>query len=152
MTPTISIAICTRNHPDELVECLRSLAQVRDKALEVIVIDNASDGDATRKVAQAFGAKYVNEPSIGLVHARNRAIVTAVGDIIAFTDDDCQAGAGWLDAIGRAFSDPTVGAVTGQAVSGRDANWVQRQFDSFAVSRSSPTSIQASSPNHRLSV
>jgi peptidoglycan/xylan/chitin deacetylase (PgdA/CDA1 family)/glycosyltransferase involved in cell wall biosynthesis len=132
MTHTISVAICTRNHPDELAECLRSLVPIRDKALEVIVIDNASDGDTTRKVAEAFDAKYVREPSIGLVHARNRAIVTAEGDIIVFTDDDCQAGAGWLDAFARAFSDQTVGAVTGQAISGSDTNWVQRQYNSFA--------------------
>ena len=132
MLPTISIAICTRNHPDELANCLQSLVPIRDQAKEIIVVDNASDGDATRKVVEAFGAIYVREPIIGLEPARNRAIIRAAGEIIAFTDDDCQVDAGWLDAIAQAFSDPMVGAVTGQAISGKDANWVQRQFNSYS--------------------
>ena len=132
MTPTISIAVATRNHPGELADCLRSLVPVRDEALEVIVVDNASDGDATQKVAEEFGAKYVREPIVGLVPARNRAIREARGEVVAFLDDDCQVDPGWLAAIAHAFSDPMVGGVTGQAISGRDANWVQRQFNSFA--------------------
>lgn len=142
MLPSISIAICTRNHPDVLADCLRSLMPIRDKALEIIVVDNASDGDATQKVAQTFGVKYMREPVIGLEPARNCAINTAVGEIIAFTDDDCGVDPGWLDAIARAFSDPAVGAVTGQAISGPDANWVQRQFDSFARGFCSPNPVE----------
>ena len=132
MNPDITIAICTRNHPDELVRCLRSLIPLQDKAFEVIVVDNASDGEATRDAALASGAKYVREPVVGLEPARNRAITEAGGEIIAFTDDDCEVDPGWLDAIAQAFSDPVVGAVTGQAISGPGANWVQRQFNSFA--------------------
>ncbi|MGC2423853.1 MAG: polysaccharide deacetylase family protein [Nitrospirota bacterium] len=142
MTPTISVAICTRNHPDLLADCLRSLAPLRDKAMEIIVIDNASDGDATKKVTEEFGAKYELEPVVGLERARNRAINVAIGEIIAFLDDDCRADPGWLDAIARAFSDPTVGGATGQAISGRDANWVQRQFNSYARGFCSPKPVE----------
>ncbi len=86
MTPTISIAIPTRNHPGELADCLRSLVPFRDKAMEIIVVDNASDGDATQKVAEEFGVKYLREPVIGLERARNRAIREASGEVIAFLD------------------------------------------------------------------
>jgi peptidoglycan/xylan/chitin deacetylase (PgdA/CDA1 family)/glycosyltransferase involved in cell wall biosynthesis len=142
MTPTISIAIPTRNHPGELADCLRSLVPVRGKAMEVIVVDNASEGDATQKAAEEFGARYLREPAIGLVRARNLAVREAKGEVIAFLDDDCQVAPGWLDAVGRAFSDPMVGAVTGQAISGKDTNWVQRQFDSYARGFCQPEPVE----------
>jgi peptidoglycan/xylan/chitin deacetylase (PgdA/CDA1 family)/glycosyltransferase involved in cell wall biosynthesis len=142
MTPTISIAIPTRNHPGELADCLRSLVPVRGKAIEVIVVDNASDTDATQKVAEEFGARYLCEPVIGLERARNRTIREAKGEVIAFLDDDCQVDPGWLDAIARAFSDPMVGAVTGQAISGKDTNWVQRQFNSYARGFCQPKPVE----------
>jgi glycosyltransferase involved in cell wall biosynthesis len=132
MRPTISIAICTRNHPADLSVCLQSLFALREKPLEIIVVDNDSSGDATRRIVDSFGVRYVHEPVVGPESARNCAVRFARGDIVAFTDDDCQVDPGWVSAIADAFSDPKVGTVTGQAICGNDANWVQRQFNSFA--------------------
>jgi glycosyltransferase involved in cell wall biosynthesis len=131
MSSTISVAIPTRNHPTELAACLQSLIPCRDKVLEIIVVDNNSDGCATRQIAEQFGAIYIHEPVVGLEAARNRAIASAQGDVIAFTDDDCQVSAEWIDAIAESFADLIVGAVTGRATCGPDSNWVQRQFDEF---------------------
>ncbi|NLP10462.1 glycosyltransferase [bacterium] len=130
--PKITVAICSRNRPRELEECLASLQPIRSKAHEIIVVDNGSDGDATKKVAEKYKTVYIHEPTIGLSTARNSAIRSASGEIIAFIDDDCQVDPGWLDAIARAFGDRRIGAVTGKAISGDQSNWVQRQFNSFA--------------------
>jgi len=130
--PKISVAICSRNRPGELDECLASLQPIRSKAHEIIVVDNGSDGDASKKVAEKYETVYIYEPTIGLSTARNSAIRAASGEIIAFIDDDCQADSGWLDAIARAFGDSRIGAVIGKAISGDQSNWVQRQFNSFA--------------------
>ena len=132
MALTVSIAICTKDHPEDLRRCLASLAPVRDQVCEVIVVDNNSKGDATREIAMAFGVKYVKETRPGAIAARNRAVVTAQGEIIAFTDDDCQIDPGWISAIRFGFIDPEVACVTGRAISPPGANWVQRQFDSYS--------------------
>ena len=49
--------------------------------------------------------------------ARNRAILEAKGEIIAYTDDDVVADPGWIKALATVFAeDPDVMAVTGLVV------------------------------------
>ncbi len=114
--PTISVAVCTRDRPDDMAKCLASLAALRVAPLEVIVVDNAPATDATeRLVKEHFPQfRYVREETPGLDHARNRAIAEARGEIIAYTDDDVMVDPGWVDALARVFGeDPAVGLVTG---------------------------------------
>lgn len=115
-TPTISVAVCTRDRPDDLAKCLESIAALRAAPLEVLVVDNAPATDATaRLVAERFpGFRYVREEVPGLDHARNRAIAEARGEIVAYTDDDVVVDPGWTEALARVFGeDPAVGLVTG---------------------------------------
>lgn len=96
------------------------------------MVDNNSKGDATRSISEAFSATYVKEIKPGTSAARNRALYAASGEILAFTDDDCEVNAGWIAAIAEGFRDPTVVCVTGRAESPAGANWVQRQFESYS--------------------
>lgn len=114
--PTISVAICTRDRPDDLAQCLESVAALRTAPLEVLVVDNAPATDATaRLVAERFPFfRYLREDVPGLDHARNRAIAEARGEIVAYTDDDVVVDPGWTEALARVFGeDPAVGLVTG---------------------------------------
>ncbi|TAE76293.1 MAG: glycosyltransferase [Verrucomicrobia bacterium] len=114
--PTISVAICTRDRPDDMAKCLASIAGLRLAPLEVLVIDNAPSTEATaRLVAEKFPEfRYVREDRPGLDHARNRAIVEARGEIVAYTDDDVMVDAGWTEALARVFGeDSAIGLVTG---------------------------------------
>lgn len=114
--PTISVVICTRDRPDDLAACLKSLAELQPPPLEVVVIDNAPATDASRRlVLEQFPfCRYVLEERPGLDHARNRGIREARGEVIAFTDDDVVVEAGWTSVLQAAFAeDPTVGLVTG---------------------------------------
>ena len=57
----------------------------------VIVDDRSTDGSA--ELAAAAGAKVVrltDEEDGGLAAARNAGIRAASGDLVAFTDDDCE--------------------------------------------------------------
>ncbi|QJE98764.1 glycosyltransferase family 2 protein [Luteolibacter luteus] len=114
--PTISVAVCTRDRPDDMAKCLASLAALRTPPLEIMVVDNAPATDATeRLVKERFPQfRYVREDTPGLDHARNRAIVESRGEIVAYTDDDVMVDPGWTEALARVFAeDPAIGLVTG---------------------------------------
>jgi GT2 family glycosyltransferase len=109
-----TIAICTRERPDDLRRTLAALENLPDDGQEVLVIDNAPATGATRDVVDQFPrVRYVLEPHKGLDVARNRALREAGFDIVVFNDDDAVPDPGWLRALMRHFDDPTVLCVTG---------------------------------------
>jgi len=101
VTPGVCAAICTRDRTDRLRRALRSLMEQTRKPAEILVIDNAPGGPATRNlVGEEFpGVRYVMEPVPGLDFARNRALRETSREIVAFMDDDVVAGPGWAGAI-----------------------------------------------------
>ncbi|HEY7026044.1 MAG TPA: glycosyltransferase family 2 protein [Gemmatimonadales bacterium] len=111
--PEISVVVCTRDRPRFLERCLQSLAQLQYPTYEVIVVDNASISEATRQLAQKAGVRYVREERPGLDWARNCGYKAARHGIVAYTDDDTEVDPKWLAAIGAAFVDPAVRAVSG---------------------------------------
>jgi glycosyltransferase involved in cell wall biosynthesis len=114
---TISIIICTRDRPEQLAHCLRSLQNLSQSPHEIIVVDNAPVTDKTRQlVGELPGVRYVLEPRAGLSLARNAGIRHSTGDIIAFTDDDVTVHADWLAGLHQGFQHPQVMAVTGLVI------------------------------------
>ncbi|HEY7472231.1 MAG TPA: glycosyltransferase [Gemmatimonadota bacterium] len=113
--PSATVAVCSRDRPDDLRRCLVALARVRGDGCEVIVVDNdAVSPGATAAVAGEFAAvRCVRETRPGLSAARNRAIAESSGDVVCFTDDDAVPEPGWLDALRAPFDDPMVWCVTG---------------------------------------
>jgi GT2 family glycosyltransferase len=114
--PLITVAVCTRDRTDDLRICLASLARLQYPALDVLVVDNAPTSDATERLVRTHHpqVRYVKEPRPGLNWARNRAILEAHGEIIAYADDDVVVDANWTMALARVFSEnPNVMAVTG---------------------------------------
>jgi len=116
-TPTVTVAVCSRERPDGLARTLRSLAKL-ELDCELLVVDNAPTSDATEQLVKTFpGVRYVCEPRPGLDWARNRAVVEAHGAVVAFTDDDVVVDPKWAGALAAVFaSDPNVMAVTGLVV------------------------------------
>ncbi len=115
--PRLTAAICTRGRPEQLRRALRSLLEQRVPAAEILVVDNAPPGDETfRLVDREFPTvRYVCEPLPGLDVARNRALAEAVGDVIAFLDDDAVADTQWAGAIvARLAEEPRAGVLTGR--------------------------------------
>ncbi len=107
----ISVVICTYNRAHSLTETLASLARMQvpaDLSWELLLVDNNSS-DGTRAVIEDFArtsgfkVQYVFEAKQGLSHARNAGIRAAIGEIIAFTDDDVIVDPGWLRAVADAF-------------------------------------------------
>lgn len=113
--PLITVAVCTRDRPEDLKPCLDSLVRLDYPDLDILVVDNAPSDDATERLVESSypQARYIRESRPGLDWARNRAIAEARGEILAYTDDDVVVDPGWATALAAAFEDPEVMAITG---------------------------------------
>ena len=117
--PLVTVAVCTRDRPDDIKLCLEAITKLDYPNLEILVVDNAPKTESTKAlIAQHYPqVRYVCEPRPGLDWARNRAILEAKGEIIAYTDDDVVVDPGWVKAIAQTFTEhPEVMAVTGLVV------------------------------------
>jgi len=115
---TVSIVIPTRDRPNDLRECLRAIfAQVTDRRVEIIVVDNHPESGQTPPVVAEFsGIRLVSEPRRGSAYARNRGLLASRGSIIVWSDDDVVAPTGWLEGLLAPFDDPTIAVVTGNVI------------------------------------
>lgn len=110
--PSCTVIVCTRNRPHELTRCLAALAALDNQPVEVLVVDNASDGSRAHEIASHFGARYLKESVVGLSRARNEGARFCSTEVVAFLDDDAVPAVGWLDALLAEFVDPMVMVVT----------------------------------------
>lgn len=93
---------------------------------ELIVIGQGADA-----TLQALGetiaqqdcrVRYIHLTRQGLSVARNAGLQAATGDIIAMTDDDCEAQADWLAVFAECFeAEPDVGLVGGALLAPKPA-------------------------------
>jgi glycosyltransferase involved in cell wall biosynthesis len=87
----VTVVVPTRNRSALLAMTLRSVLRQRDVELEVIVVDEgSSDGTAAMlsRLADARVRVLRNEVPSGVSTARNRGAAAAVGEWLAFVDDD----------------------------------------------------------------
>ncbi len=118
-TPLVTVAVCTRDRTNNLMLCLDSLQKLEYPALEILVVDNAPTSESTKQLVKSKypNTRYVHEPRPGLDWARNRAIIEARGEIIAYTDDDVVVDSHWISALAKMFVEYNdVMAVTGLVV------------------------------------
>ncbi|HEY8468969.1 MAG TPA: glycosyltransferase [Longimicrobiales bacterium] len=128
-----TVAVCTRDRPDDLRRCLDALAVFARDGHEVLVVDNVPSTDESRQIVQASGfARYVREDRPGESAARNRALREASHDIVAFSDDDAMPDPGWLPALLRNFNDPLVLCVTGLTMPYELETEAQRWFERYS--------------------
>ncbi|MER3435136.1 MAG: hypothetical protein C4288_17400 [Leptolyngbya sp. ERB_1_1] len=112
--PSLTVAICTKDRPDQVARCLNSLLKLQ-QAFEIVVVDNAPSDDRTQKLVTALPTvRYVQEPKPGLNFARNRALEAANTELLAFLDDDVVVDRLWLEGLITAWAEnPDAAAWTG---------------------------------------
>lgn len=103
-TCKVSIVIPSYNSQNTISMTLEALrSQKTSVSTEIIVVDSSSDGTADL-IAERF-------PEVKLIRSeqrlypgagRNLGIMKASGEIFAFTDADCIADPGWVEAIAQA--------------------------------------------------
>jgi glycosyltransferase involved in cell wall biosynthesis len=115
--PLVSVIIPVYNDADRLALCLMALdGQTYPRhLLEIVVVDNGSEDDVVEIAERFEGVRLLREPRPGSYAARNRGIVEAKGDIIAFTDADCRPTSTWIErAVRHLVDNPGIGVVGGR--------------------------------------
>lgn len=92
----VSVIVCAYNEGRYLGPCLDALAVQTRSPHEILVVNNASTDDTAAVARSRPGVKLVDEPSKGLVRARETGARVASADVLAFIDADCRAPATWL--------------------------------------------------------
>lgn len=139
----VTAVICTRDRSAILDNCLRRLATVTYPAVEFLVVDNAPRDESTRSLVDSFRRsdarfRYVREARPGLSVARNRGLVEARGEYVAFTDDDVSVDPEWITGLVRGFGRRAdAGCVTGLVCTASISNEAEAYFDARAASWSS---------------
>lgn len=114
----LSVCICTRNRPQELLRALASIDRSQTPAHQVIVSDDSTDDVTRREVAANFpSVTYLPGPRRGLSANRNTALRHASGTHILFIDDDVEIAPSFLrQAAARLAAEPPHTILTGMEI------------------------------------
>ncbi|MBX3061140.1 MAG: glycosyltransferase [Anaerolineae bacterium] len=114
--PFVSVIIPVYNDYDRLLLCLRCLQNQSypRESYEIIVVDNGSTNPLKSHLLPE-DIILLEEPQIGSYAARNKGLSIARGEIIAFTDSDCQPAPDWIEMGAKwLLSIPNCGLVGGR--------------------------------------
>ncbi|CAG0937641.1 Putative mycofactocin biosynthesis glycosyltransferase MftF [Thermoflexales bacterium] len=102
-----------------LPRCLNALQQqtIDRTQYEIIVVDDGST-DNTAEVAEQTlrdfpAARVIRAKHGGPAKARNLGACEAQGDLLLFTDADCEPVPAWIEQFARAFADPAISGAKG---------------------------------------
>jgi cellulose synthase/poly-beta-1,6-N-acetylglucosamine synthase-like glycosyltransferase len=104
-----SVIVPTYNRADRIGYCLAALDR-QDCTLpfEIIVVNDGSTDNTIEFLAKFPTVRVISQMNAGPAAARNRGVRAAAGEIVLFTDDDCEPFPNWLTEMLKPFSDPEV--------------------------------------------
>jgi Glycosyl transferase family 2 len=103
--PLVSVVLPTYNRPERLRLAVESVLAQRYPRWELIVVDDGGQGDSRAIVEEAGDSRvrWMRVDHGGACAARNAALASASGQIIAYLDDDNRMDPDWLYAVAWAF-------------------------------------------------
>jgi len=124
-----SVVVPTRGRPEKLRRCLGALGGKH----EVVVVDDGSaERERVASIAREAGAELLRLEGVGPAGARNAGVAAASGEIVSFTDDDCEAGEGWVEALTAPILAGKAESAAGRTVVAVDANASDRAWQAIA--------------------
>ncbi len=110
----MSVIVPAYNAADTLPACLAALKNQSwpPDRYEIIVADDGST-DATAEIATRAGVRVIPIAHAGPAAARNAGVEAAQGELILFTDADCEPSLDWVEQIVAPFADPAVDGAKG---------------------------------------
>jgi GT2 family glycosyltransferase len=113
---TLSVIVPTRNRPDHVQACARSL--VACGGFDEVLFVDQSDGPESFQAVEALSdprIRCIRSELRGATNGRNLGIEKSTGALIAFTDDDCRVAPDWTARIRAIFDgDPAAAIVCGR--------------------------------------
>lgn len=113
----LSVALVTRNRPESLERCLKSLRSQSAQPFEVVISDDSDPELApkTEALAKYWDCRYINGPRRGLYANRNYTALACKGTHIRTMDDDHELPDGHIkQCIEAVCSDPQSIWTTGE--------------------------------------
>jgi GT2 family glycosyltransferase len=120
-TAPVTAAVASCDRPTSLARCLEAILQGEVLPAELLVVDQSRGEGAEEALGRCAGRgvalTYVRQPRRGLAASRNLALERAGQPVVAFTDDDCVPGPGWIEEITRVFAtEEPPAAMTGRVL------------------------------------
>ncbi len=118
---SVSIVVITRNRPRDLEVCLASLVNQQFRDFELVVVDQSSDTTSRELVSRLAEVdariSYVRDTGKGAARARNVGTAATSGDVVFFTDDDCEADPDCVGTLVQSLvEDPRAGMAYGSVI------------------------------------
>lgn len=126
---SLTVVVPTKDRPGELRRCLGALGAEH----EVVVVDDGSaEAELVASVVRDAGAELVRLGGRGPAAARNAGVAAAGGDVVCFTDDDCEPAAGWAEVLAAPVFAADVECAAGRTVVGAGASAADRAWQAIA--------------------
>src|SRR3954447_20860496 len=106
----ISVVVPTRGRPESLVRCVAAL-EAQTVAVEVVVVEDVEGR--------------------GPAWARNQGVRRARGEVVCFTDDDCEPETGWVEALTAPILAGEAEVATGPVAIGAGATAADRGWEAI---------------------
>ncbi|HKF81670.1 MAG TPA: glycosyltransferase [Solirubrobacterales bacterium] len=106
----VSVLVPTRGRPEALARCVAAL-EAQTVPVDVVVVEDREGR--------------------GPAWARNEGVRQARGEVVCFTDDDCEPEAGWAEALAAPILAGEVEAATGPVAVGEGATAADRAWEAI---------------------
>ncbi|HET8956093.1 MAG TPA: glycosyltransferase [Solirubrobacterales bacterium] len=106
----VSVVVPTQGRPEALARCVAAL-EAQTAAVEVVIIEDAEGR--------------------GPAWARNEGVRRARGEVVCFTDDDCEPEAGWVEALVAPLLAEEAEVATGPVRMGDGATTADRAWEAI---------------------
>lgn len=132
---TVTAVVCTHtlDRWDDLVASVDSLRRQTVVPAEVVVVVDHNADLLERVKDEIPGVRVLeNDGPKGLSGARNTAVAAALGDVVAFIDDDAHADIDWVERLVDAYRSHDVLAVGGAVLPRWETarpSWMAEEFD-----------------------
>jgi len=120
--PFISVVIACPAPSQHLTDCLAGLARQTYRHFEILVLPNEPAPD----YHWPSGVRVLPSGRVRPAEKRNLGIQHALGDVVAFLDDDAIPVPGWLEHAAKYFSRDEVGGVGGPGITPPSDSWMAR--------------------------
>ncbi len=121
--PFFSIIVPTHGRPAALRNCIEALGRLAypPDCYEIIVVFDGDESIALPTLP-SITLQICTQPHSGPAAARNKGASQAIGDYLAFTDDDCAPAVDWLRQLTAAFNQFPEYMIGGQTVNALPEN------------------------------